>query len=234
MLTTQDLAKLRVSYNRPDLASARNEVLAELGNPSAEQIAEAALAGMSDQDRNVRVMMLRILDQQKTPGAIAGILLGLNDAERRVREVAVKCSVPHLSDIRILKRLREIALDEKEKRKTREYAFGHVVSSLQNSKKKVSTDFSKLVMKESLESERYRQKVLFHLVMLDLTEKAEELLKYFIKNGTREEAVTATRALCGFKVINLGGINDRKEKKKIMQTCELAAGRVWYWVKRDR
>ena len=62
--------------------------------------------------------------------------------------------------------------------------------------------------------------------------QVKALLQEFVKTGTREEAVAATRALCGYKVITLGEVDDEKERKRIARTCDLAAGRVFYWIKR--
>ena len=42
--------------------------------------------------------------------------------------------------------------------------------------------------------------------------------------------LAATRALAGFKVINLGAIADPAERRRIAQTHEPAGGWVFFWV----
>ena len=58
-------------------------------------------------------------------------------------------------------------------------------------------------------------------------------LRYVIETGTKEEAVAATRALCGFKVVNLGAVPPA-ERRRVARTHELAQGRVFYWVPRTK
>jgi hypothetical protein len=59
------------------------------------------------------------------------------------------------------------------------------------------------------------------------------LLKEFVKNGTKAEAVMATRALCGYRVIHINIFeNDKAAERYVLQMCELAAGRMWYWITR--
>jgi hypothetical protein len=71
-------------------------------------------------------------------------------------------------------------------------------------------------------------------LQLELSDKVVALLKSFVKDGSKDEAVAATRALCGFKVINLGGIKDAKERRHVTSTCDLAFGQVFYWIKREK
>jgi len=71
------------------------------------------------------------------------------------------------------------------------------------------------------------------LVSLDpLTDEARGVLRYVVDHGTRSEAIAATRALCGFKVANLGAFPDAQERRRISQTCEPASGRAFFWVPR--
>ena len=75
--------------------------------------------------------------------------------------------------------------------------------------------------------------ILLGLLRLDLSDEVESLLKAFVIDGTKEEAVMATRALCGYRVISLSAFeNDRAAQRQIKETCEPAAGRVFYWMKR--
>ena len=66
----------------------------------------------------------------------------------------------------------------------------------------------------------------------DRFEEARDVLRYVVDNGTRAEAIAATRALCGFKVANLGAFPDPDERRRISHTCEPASGRAFFWVPR--
>ncbi len=82
---------------------------------------------------------------------------------------------------------------------------------------------------------RRRFEILFRLLQLELVDTVEELLREFVRDGSKEEAVMATRALCGYRVIHLGAFEGAPDiQSQIKQTCEVAAGRVYYWVKRDQ
>ena len=83
------------------------------------------------------------------------------------------------------------------------------------------------------QSEAWREGVLFSLLRHDLNDHVEEMLREFVKSGTREEAVAATRALCGYKVVSLYDIKDQDQRSRIAQTGDRAKGRLWYWVRRE-
>jgi hypothetical protein len=71
-------------------------------------------------------------------------------------------------------------------------------------------------------------------VRLDLTDHVKELLEAFVEDGSKAEAIMATRALCGYRVINIGQFDGNEVvQRTISQTCEIAAGRVFYWITRD-
>ena len=72
------------------------------------------------------------------------------------------------------------------------------------------------------------------VLQLDLSPHVEELLREFVQNGTKDEAVMATKALCGYRVIHLGAFENNKPMLRyITNNCELAGGRMFYWMKRD-
>lgn len=69
---------------------------------------------------------------------------------------------------------------------------------------------------------------------METDDNVEGLLRDYVRDGPKEDAVMATRALCGYRVIHLGAFEGAPYiQSQIRQTCEVAAGRVYYWVKRD-
>ena len=51
--------------------------------------------------------------------------------------------------------------------------------------------------------------------------------------GTKQEAITATRALCGYRVRRVEEFSSDPElAARIPRECERAGGRVWWWVPR--
>jgi hypothetical protein len=80
-------------------------------------------------------------------------------------------------------------------------------------------------------SDAHRQAILCGLLQLDLSDKVEALLKSFIKEGSKEEAILASKALCGYKVINLGSVPE--QERRSVQSGDRAFGEVFYWVRRD-
>jgi hypothetical protein len=233
MLDHDAMRLLRDAY-MPYSPVSERDVLEQLGNPSQDEIVESALAGLASDDRNVRVLMLRVLSGQSGFRAMRGIVAGLNDPKRRVREVAIKSSTNFHDYPEVTERLRAMAADEHETRRIRLFALislaggvGPLVSDLTAGDVRALESLAKL--------DAYRSTVLFGLLRLDLTETVEDLLREFVKTGTKDEAVMATRALCGYRVVNLGHFETGSAVQKyVIETCEIAAGRVWYWVKRDQ
>ena len=234
MLSLETMRQLREAY-LPHLPTSEKEVLELAGNPTPEEIVETALAGLQSEDRNVRVLMLRVLKGQTGAKAMRGILAGLNDKARRVRLVAIKSSGNYHQFPEITSRLRAMVTDEQEKRKIRGEALGNLAGA-GGSVVEVAEDLTTTAA-EALrilgKTEKYRFDILFGLLRLDLTDHVEELLKEFITNGTKAEAIMATRALCGYRVIHIDMFgNDKAVQRHIMQSCELAAGRMFYWITR--
>jgi HEAT repeat protein len=234
MLTLESMRQLRDAYD-PHLPASEKEVFELVGNPTPDEIIETALAGLKSEDRNVRVLMLRVLKWQTGEKAMRGILAGLGDKVRRVRVVAIKASGNYHQFPEITNRLREIVTDEQEKRKIRGEALGSLAGA-GGSVVEVVEDLTKTAA-EALEilgrTEKYRSDILFGLLRLDLTAHVEELLKEFITNGTKAEAIMATRALCGYRVIHIDMFENNKAiQRHVKQSCELAAGRMFYWITR--
>jgi hypothetical protein len=231
MLSLEAMQQIRAAYD-PHFPISEEEVLERLGNPIRDEIIETALAGLKSEDRNVRVLMLRVLQGQTGEKAMRGILVGLNDTVRRVRSVAIKSSGNYLQFREITTRLKEIVTDEHEIRKIRGQALSSLLSTNGPGVKDL-TETAADTLKMLAKAEKYRFDILFGLLRLDLTDNVEELLKEFVKNGTKTEAIMATRALCGYRVVHIGVFeHDVDAQQQVMRTCELAAGRMYYWITR--
>ncbi len=223
------------ALNRSHVAhdtAAQQASLEQMGNPTPDELVELALDGLDDADRNVRFQMLRLLGTQVRPKAAPGILRALSDPARRVRKLALRLSVLYAGNSAIEARLEEICFDEGETRKIRSAAFMALSSGTFLASLATSSEAARKYFEDVPDLEKYRGSALNLLVSLDpLTDEMRDVLRYVVETGSKDEAVTATRALCGFRVINLAGIPPA-ERKRIAQTCELAWGRVMYWVPR--
>jgi hypothetical protein len=192
------------------------------------------LVGLDDPDRGVRAQMVRLISGQRVPQAAVAMRRALADPARRVRKLAAKLSGPFIGDEAVEERLRELFEDANEITKIRTAAFlvlssGKFLTSLAD-----SPDDAKRFFDDVPALASYRQQALNVLVSLDpLTDAARDLLRYVVDTGTREEAVDATRALCGFRVLHIGALPPG-ERRRVAQTSELARGRVFYWVPRSQ
>jgi HEAT repeat protein len=214
--------------------SMNKEELSGLAETDPSKTVDAAIEAMKRSDRNVRVAALRILGRGHGEKAANGIIAGLNDPKRRVREVAVKSSRPYLDDPRVVARLQEMIEDDNETDRIRGQALQALAGHFPHQPDAPQVPQAAIRALELMaKAEKYRSAVLWRLLQMDLTEEVENLLREFVKEGTREQAVMATRALCGYRVVNIG-VFDKEERRRIVQTSEVAAGRVFYWVERSR
>lgn len=233
MLDHAAMRQLSQAYD-PYAPLTERDVLAQLGNPSPGEIIDTALAGLASGDRNVRVLMLRVLKGQSGPKAMQGILSGLNDPKRRVREVAIKSSATYQPYPEITDRLKAMVADEHETRRLRTLALQALAGGVGTLANDLTASAAQ-ALETLVKIDTYRTGILFKLLQLDLTAPVETLLREFVATGTKEEAVMATRALCGFRVVNLGHFEPGGAAQRyVTDTCEIAAGRVWYWVKREQ
>ena len=224
--------------NRANLsqdAPAREAALARMGNPSLAEQVRLAVQGLDDPDRNVRLQMVRWLSYHLGEGVADGMLKALSDPARRVRRMAARLCTAVAGDPRVEGRLREIVEDEGEITKIRAAAFlslsnGSFLATLARAPEEARRYFD-----DASSLSRFRSAALGALVALDpLPEEARELLREIVESGSKEEAVRATRALCGFKVVNLAVYSDPEERKRVARECDLAGGRAWFWVPRER
>lgn len=192
---------------------------------------EEALEAIKSEDRNVRVRALRaVFAEPRSEGADV-ILAGLGDRKRRVKEVALKSSKPFLGDHRVVERITAMVADETEYHRIRDkalFALGGGFPHVNRAGKLPSVAISALGALTSID--RFRSAVLDLLVRMDLTPEVEALLKEFANSGTKDEAVAATRALCGYRLVNWG---NAKPAELAAAGAVRAGSGVHYWIRRD-
>jgi hypothetical protein len=173
------------------------EEMAKLG-ATDEELSTAALAGLDSDDRNVRVRAVWALSVVDDPRATEGILRGLRDPARRVREVAMKSTSPHhVGSPEVVAELRRIADDQSEVDRLRRGAVG-VLTSVRT--RDALPDIAAESLRELMDSSRFRTGILRSLCSArahGLDDAGRAILQEFVENGTKDEAVMATRALCG-------------------------------------
>ena len=189
-----------------------------------------ALEAIKSEDRNVRVRALRAAFAEATPEGADVILAGLGDEKRRVKEVALKSSKPFLGDPRVVERITAMVTDANEYHRIRDkalFALGAGFPKVNHAGKLPEAAISALWSLAAVD--RYRGAVLDRLVRVDLTPQVEALLKEFVRSGSKEEAVAATRALCGYRLVNWGSA----KPAELAAAGALHADGVHYWIRRD-
>jgi HEAT repeat protein len=200
MVTTEDVLAV-VARSPQNWGRGRREWLeTEIAKLEAtpEETVTAALVGLDDDDRNVRVRAVWVLWLFPDPRATEGIVRALRDPARRVREVAMKCAAPHhVGDPAVVEVLRRITEDDREIDRLRRTAF-FVLSSVHT--REALPDVASESLRDLMESQRFRSSILERLCKTragGLDEASRSVLQEFVRTGTKEEAVMATRALCG-------------------------------------
>jgi len=189
-----------------------------------------ALEAMKSQDRNLRVRALRAAFADAKPEGAGVILAGLGDTKRRVKEVALKSSKPFLGDPRVVARITAMVTDETEYHRIRDkalFALGGGFPKVNEAGQMPEAAISALRSLASID--KYRGAVLGRLVRLGLTPQVEALLKEYVRSGNKEEAVAATRALCGYRLVNWGSA----KPAELAAAGAVHAGGVDYWIRRD-
>ena len=180
---------------------------------------DEVLAHLDSDDRNVRVAALRVLAWCDGSAAADGILRGLDDPKRRVREVAAKSSIRHLGDQRVVARLVR-AIEDDDLGSTR--AALEILGGVYGGAVEPITDALATLAKLP----KYRRDVLGHLLRArHLTDDVAAILRDFVRDGTKDEAVAATRRLCGYRVERFELLDEAT-----LRSAERAWGRVWFWV----
>ena len=189
-----------------------------------------ALEAIKSPDRNIRVRALRAAFSAAKPEGADVILAGLGDGKRRVKEVALKSSKPFLSDARIVERIIAMVRDETEYHRIRDKALFALGGGFPNVNAAGQLPKAAIDALRSLAAvDKYRGDVLSRLVRMDLTPEVEALLKEFVRSGNKEEAVAATRALCGYRLVNWG----TAKPAELAAAGAVHAGGVHYWIRRD-
>lgn len=182
-------------------------------------------------DRNEQVRILRLLAHRGGEAAAEAHLLGLAAAARRVREVAIKGSVPYLDSPEIVSALVAIARDGGEKPKLRRAALSALCGYPPGEEERPLPVPAATALAPFVEDPDSRTPVAVGLARLPLNPAVEGLLQRVTEIGSDEESALARRALSGEKVVNLGSF-DEEERERIAGTHELAYGRVYFWVPR--
>lgn len=232
VLTPNDLRELVAEGGRnPSLGpDERRRALVDVldGMEDGNDVVGTALAGLDSDDRNVRVAMLRVLAMFDGAKATEGILRGLGDPVRRVREVAIKAARPrHLGSSLVIETLQRIAEDESETDRLRRNAF-FILSS--RSAREALPEVTREAIGSLLASSRFRQPLLVRLCSsLDQTDETRHLLREFVRTGTKEEAVMATRALCDQVLLRTDIVPDA-ERRRIRTDFDRGHDDLHRWV----
>ena len=231
MLSIADLKLLRDAYSaHSELRPA--DAMRMIGNPAPEEVVDRALAGMAERDRNLRVLMLRVLQHQRGDRAMGGVLAGLNDEARRVCAVAIQASGNYLAYSEIVARLEAIARDSSLKRKLRRRAL----SMLAGHEGRRQGDISPAAfdaLSELMKNPEYCFSIVFGLARLDLRPRVKLLLERFACSPDESESLLARRALGGERVAHIDAYaGDESLRRRIAESCDIAHGRMYYWLPR--
>jgi hypothetical protein len=223
MVTTDEVLAVvaRSPYNfgseRPQWL--RDE-MAKLGATEAEMVA-AVLPALDSSDRNLRVRALWALSLFADARATEGVLRGLRDPARRVREVAMKASVPqHVASPEVVAALQRIAEDETETNRLRRHAFFALSSGATRS---ALPDVAGPALLELMGSDRYRLPILVRLCKSrSRTPETRAILQEFVRSGTKDEAVMATRALAGQILVRVDAWLPADVRRRVRETYDPA------------
>lgn len=228
MLSISDMEKLRQAHSATSGLSVE-DARRQIGDPSDETVIESAVAQMSHSDRNIRVLALRVLEHHAGERAARAVLAGLADEKRRVRAVAIQACANYLAHETVVARLEAIARDGGQKRKLRRRALSMLAGNdgrLQGDLTAVASAALWRLMTE----EEYRFAIVFGLARLELTGRVKALLEAFAASADADQRGFAQRALGGERVIHIDRYAaDEAMRQGIMQTCEIAHGRMYYW-----
>ena len=187
----------------------------------ADEVVTATLPALASDDRNERVRALRVLALYPDERATAGVLSALRDPVRRVREVAIKAARPHhVVSAEVVTELRRIAEDERETGRIRRHAF-FVLSS--STTQDAVPDIAGEALTGLMDSTRFRQPILLRLCKApNQTDASRVVLREFVRTGTKDEAVMATRALCGQMLVRVDGWVPAEARQRIREQYDAA------------
>lgn len=206
------------------------ELATRATSPGPEKPAAVAadvVPHLDNENRNIRVAALRVLAWCDGPEAVDGILRGLDDPVKRVREVAAKSSARFTGDGRVIDRLRlAVEREERGSAGTALQVLGGVFHSPfgLSAVEPVPAALAALA-----DQPKHRRQVLMALLRAyTLTDESTALLRSFVRDGSKEEAVYATRRLDGFRV---GRVEELIGDTEARRNADRAWGDVWYWIR---
>ena len=194
---------------------------AKLTDHTDDELVTAALELLEDDDRNVRVKALWALRLFPDPRATEGVRRALGDPARRVREVAMKVLAPHhLGSPAVLAALRAITEDEGETERLRRTAF-HELSAAATGQ--ALPEVAGEALRDLMGSERFRRSILLRLCQsADQTPASRAVLHEFVRTGTKDEAVMATRALVGHVLVRVDAWLPPDVRQRVRETYDPA------------
>jgi hypothetical protein len=188
----------------------RGLALDAIGGPDDEAVVTSALEALTDADRNLRVAALRVLRWHLADDRVAdAVLRATRDPARRVRRIAVQFCALLADRPGVTERLREILDDPQETAKISQTALGSLAGSgAAGLPGAVTRSVSDL-----LGSDAYRERILVLLLQQRPDESVRALLHDVVRTGTKAEAVAATRALSGMRIVNLAHFPPEERKR---------------------
>ena len=231
MLGISDLKQLRDAYSMvSDTTPA--EALRRVGAPTDQAIVAVAGNQLSHPDRNIRVLALRVLAHQPGDAAARAVLAGLHDETRRVCASAIQACPNFLHNDSIVARLEDITRDENLKRKLRRRAL----SMLAGNEGRMRGDLTPpaaAALHRLMAEPACRFPIMFGLLRLELTPAVKSILEDFARSSHEAEHEMARRALAGERVVHIDHYaSDEVQQRRIMASCDIAHGRVYYWLPR--
>lgn len=176
-----------------DFDRIRGLALDSLGRPNDDEVTGAAIELLRSDDRNLRVAALRILASYRERDDVVGALLtASHDRVRRVRALALSLAPAEHPAVRA--RLVEVAQDDDEYHRIRTDALGRLA-------RRPLDPETLEPLRRILDRESDRRRILFTLASRRLDDIAAEVLREIVRSGTKDEAIAATRALCGWVLV---------------------------------
>jgi HEAT repeat protein len=232
VLGIDDLKTLREAYSAYSDVSLADS-LRQIDDPSDEAIVAFAVKQMTHLDRNARVLALRVLAHQRGEQAMRGVLAGLRDEKRRVCAVAIQACPRYLEYEDIVLRLEAIVRASRLKRKLRRRALS-MLSGNEGGLQGDLTPAATAAIGRLMAEREYRFSIVFGLARLDLRPRVKSLLGTFAGSEDSRERELAERALRGERVIHIDRYaTDEAMQRRIMGSCDLAHGRMYYWLPRE-
>ena len=181
----------------------RDLALEAIGRPSDDDVVTSAVGALASDDRNLRVVALRVLRWHLVdPSAVDAVLRATRDPARRVRRIAIGLCAMLTDRADVTERLREVVDDPREIPKIGSAALGALV----NTAVRPLPEAVQRSLVELLRADAHREHVLLRLLQQPLDDSARAILRDVVRTGTKGEAVAATRALCGQRIVNLAHV----------------------------